>query len=326
MALKTHSWEHSLLSLAHEAWHTANVPPTIPVQTEAELTQAYAFCEGFTSTHSRSFHMASRLLPSAKRQAVRALYAFCRITDDLVDESVNMPADSVARLQRLGAWRQRALSPQPHDTDPVVVAWTDTRARYHVPATYAQQLIDGVAQDLHCYRYATFADLSAYCYGVASTVGLMSMCIIGFEGQAAIPYAVKLGVALQMTNILRDVREDWESGRLYLPQEELESFGLSEADIENRSLDGRWRAFMRFQVARNRQLYAEAWPGIALLDPDGRFAIAAAADLYRGILDDIETHDYDVHSRRAFVSKWGKISRLPGIWWRSQRVKRPVKE
>src|SRR5690606_11050910 len=144
---------------------------------------------------------------------------------------------------------------------PVVIAWTDARMRYGIPQTYAEQLIEGVAQDLNRSRYRTFDQLSVYCYSVASTVGLMSMHIIGFVGLDAIPYAVKLGVALQLTNILRDVREDWESGRLYLPQEELDAYGLGEEDVAAGQVDGRCRAFMRYQIARNRQLYEEAWPG-----------------------------------------------------------------
>lgn len=324
MTLKSHSWEHSLLSLAHEAWHSASTPPVLPVQNEAELARAYDHCEALTSVHSRSFHLASHLLPPAKRRAARALYAFCRVTDDLVDE---IPA---AARQDLGAvrtsleeWRKRALSPNAYIEDPVIAAWTDTRIRYHIPQRYAEQLVAGVAYDLAHYRYQTFEELSAYCYGVASTVGLMSMCIIGFEGQQAIAYAVKLGVALQMTNILRDVGEDWKSGRLYLPQEELAEYGLSEADIAAGRVDNRWRAFMRFQIARNRQIYDEAWPGIALLNADGRFSIAAAAELYRGILDDIEAHDYDVFSRRSYIGTWAKLRRLPGIWWRSRTVRSP---
>lgn len=324
MTLKIHAWEHSLLSLAHEAWHSTTVPPVLPIQSPAELAQAYDQCETLTAVHSRSFHMASRLLPPEKRRSARALYAFCRVTDDIVDERANANAQDRALTRvALEEWRRLSLSPHSNVKDPVVVAWTDTRARYHIPQTYAEQLIAGVAQDLDCYRYRTFEDLSAYCYSVASTVGLMSMCIIGFDGRAAIPYAVKLGVALQMTNILRDVGEDWRSGRLYLPEEELDAYGLSGEDIAAGRVDERWRAFMRFQIERNRQIYAEAWPGIALLDPDGRFSIAAAADLYRGILDDIEAHDFNVFNRRSYVNTWGKLSRLPGIWWRSRTVKAP---
>jgi phytoene synthase len=161
--------------------------------------------------------------------------------------------------------------------------------------------------------------LAAYAYGVASTVGLMSMHIIGFAGVEAIPYAVKLGVALQMTNILRDVGEDWRAGRVYLPQEELAAFGLSEADLAAGRVTARWRAMMRYQIERNRQLYAEAWPGIALLDGDGRFAIGAAAGLYRAILDDIITRDYDVFNQRAYVRGPAKLGLLPGLWWAVSR-------
>jgi phytoene synthase len=148
------------------------------------------------------------------------------------------------------------------------------------------------------------------------------MHITGYESDEAVRYAVKLGVALQLTNILRDVAEDWKRGRLYLPKDELKAFGLSEANIassvDSGSYDDRWREFMKFQIARARQISEEAWPGIKLLHPEGRMAIAAAATFYRGILDDIEAHDYDNFNHRASVSKWGKIRRLPKIWWQSR--------
>ena len=204
------------------------------------------------------------------------------------------------------------------------MAWSAARARYRVPERYAEQLVDGVARDLHQSRYETFADLAGYAYGVASTVGLMSMHIIGFSGAESIRYAVKLGVALQLTNILRDVGEDWRRGRLYLPLAELAHFGLTEADIAGRRVDNRWRAFMQFQIARNRALYEEAQPGIALLAADGRFAISAAALFYRAILDDIEAHDYNVFDRRAYIGRWSKLSMLPQIWWRSRTVRLPA--
>jgi phytoene synthase len=255
--------------------------------------------------------MASALLPAEQRQAVRGLYAFCRVSDDLVDEG------GPNRLQELEAWRHHSLSEHPPLNDKVALAWADTRSTYNIPQLYAEQLLEGVASDLTKTRYETFAELTDYCYSVASTVGLMSMHIIGYHGDDAIPYAVKLGVALQLTNILRDVAEDWENGRLYLPLEELHFFGLSEADIEAGIVDDRWRRFMRFQINRIHQLYAEALPGIALLSKQGRFAITAAAELYQAILDDIEAHDYDVFSRRAYLTKWEKLRRLPGIWWRA---------
>lgn len=319
MTATVHSWEHSLLRLAHEGWQAAKQQPFTTEASATDLVAAYLHCEQITAEHSRSFHLASRLLPPEKRRATRALYAFCRMTDDLVDEP-DEGAD-LSREERLGLlkeWQTRAFDPAPSSDDALVLAWADARARFHIPQRYAEQLIDGVAQDLTHSGYQTFADLTGYCYGVASTVGLMSMHIVGYRGAEAIPYAVKLGVALQMTNILRDVMEDWRNGRLYLPREELDSFGIAPEEIGER-VDYRWREFMRFQIARNRQLYAEAWPGIGLLARDGRFSIAAAADLYRQILNDIENHGYDNLSRRAYISKWQKLSRLPGIWWSSRR-------
>ncbi len=319
MSLSNTSWEPKLLSWAYEAVesHTPAETATAEVRTYVHtplLERAYRYCEALTKDHSRTFFLASSLLPEAKRRAVRALYAFCRFSDDLVDRAGSDPQAA------LEAWRRRTLASCPPSDDPVALAWADTRARYGIPRRYAEQLIEGVARDLTQTRYATFDDLAAYSYGVASTVGLMTMHIIGFSGPEAIPYAVRLGVALQLTNILRDVGEDWRAGRLYLPQDELAAFGLAEEDIAAGQVDDRWRSFLGFQIARNRRLYAEAMPGIALLHPEGRFAIAAAAGLYRAILEDIEAHDMDVFTRRAHVSQWDKLRRLLGIWIRARRL------
>jgi phytoene synthase len=309
-----HAWEHNLLDLATEALHLHDEQPKAALTfEETVLEHAYGYCESVTAVNSRSFHLASGLLPVDKRRAARALYAFCRTSDDIVDR---MEGDESARLAQ---WRMRATREHPPADDLIAVAWADARLRYDIPLRYAEQLIEGVARDFNQTRYATFDDLTEYCYGVASTVGLMSMHIIGFSGPEAIPYAIKLGVALQMTNILRDVGADWRIGRVYLPQDELAAHGLSEDDLAAGVVTERWRNFMRFQIERNRRLYAEAMPGIRMLNRDGRFAIAAAADLYRGILNAIEANDYDVFSRRAYVGKWGKVRMLPGIWWRSRR-------
>jgi len=325
--LTLHTWELPLLSRAQEA-HLAvagTAMPRIAAHNPPILERAYAYCERVTAAHSRSFYWATQLLPRHKRQAIRALYAFCRVSDDIVDRpGKSQSADLLEHT--LLHWRRQALS-QPIYTDMpsdvtahdlIALAWADTRARYAIPACYAEQLIDGVARDFQQTRYRTFADLAAYAYGVASTVGLMSMHVIGYADKDAIPYAIKLGVALQLTNILRDVGEDWRSGRLYLPLDELDAYALTEEDIAAGRINERWRACMRFQIARNRCLYAEAWPGISLLNRDGRLAVAAASELYRAILDDIEAHDYDVFSRRAHVDTWGKLRRLPLIGWHSR--------
>jgi phytoene synthase len=262
--------------------------------------------------HSRTFYLASTLLPAQKRRAMRALYAFCRVSDDLVDAI----GEGRARQAHFEEWCERALSNLPPADDPVALAWADTRLRYRIPAVYAQQLLEGVARDMQATRYATFEELAVYCYGVASTVGLMAMHIMGFSGPQAMPYAIRLGVAMQLTNILRDVGEDWQAGRLYLPVDELACFGLDEQYISRGRVDGRWKAFMRFQITRTRRLYTEAWPGIGMLHPDARFAVGAAATLYEDILKDIEAHDMDVFNRRARVSTDRKLCLLPGIWYR----------
>src|SRR5512136_2036370 len=307
--LHTHAWEPALLSQALEAWQSMAVTAPQSLSDQLLLDRAYAHCAQLTARHSRSFHRASSFLPREKRRAVRALYAFCRVTDDIVD-----CPDCQAR-QTLSEWRHIALAADPPIDNLVAVAWADARHCYRVPLRLAEQLVDGVARDLDQTRYATFDDLTTYACGVASTVGLMSMRIIGYRSAAAIPYAIKLGVALQLTNILRDVGEDWRSGRVYLPAAELARFDLAEDDLARGQVDDRWRAFMRFQIERTRRLYAEAWPGINLLSKDGRLAIAAAGDLYRRILDDIEAHDYDVFTRRARVGTPRKLLGLACLWW-----------
>lgn len=312
MTLLIYDWENPLLTLAQQNTPQHRIGPVICIAGDTLVDWAYAYCERITAVNSRSFHLASRLLPPPQRRAVRALYAFCRTTDDIVD---NTEGDSSTALK---AWRHRAFHSSDHSHDPIPTAWRDACTTYRIPHIYAEQLVDGVARDMVQNRYETFAELAEYAYGVASTVGLMSMHIIGFRSQEAIPYAVRLGVALQLTNILRDVAEDWRRGRLYLPQEELAAFGLTEADIAAGVVTEKWRSFMRFQIDRNRRLYREAWPGITMLNPEGRLAIAAAAEFYAAILQDIEQHDYDVFSRRAHVGKWGKVRRLPSLWWRTR--------
>ena len=317
MATASISWEEKL-------FHRANVTATPALifghDVDREtLDAAYLHCADITRRNSRTFYMSSRLLPGEMRAAARALYAFCRITDDIVDQ----PATDVgggSRLAELRGWRQRSLDSHYSNadlasTDLATLAWTDTRARFGIPKAYAEQLIEGVSQDLTHNRYASFDELAHYCYLVASTVGLMTMHIVGYAGPQVIPYAIKLGVALQLTNILRDVGEDWANGRLYLPQDELAAYGITEDQIAAGKVTPRWRVFMRFQIDRARQLYAEAMPGIGMLGRDGQIAIAASAVLYRDILAKIEENDYDVFTQRAHTSALEKLGRLPSIWW-----------
>jgi 15-cis-phytoene synthase len=316
MSLLQQPWEVRLLTAAQEALDSQSMQGRVETNSR-DLREAYRVCEVMTRRHSKTFYLASALLPRDKRLAARALYAFCRITDDIVDDPAK---DSEQGVSELREWQQLVMTECPVQDQPVCLAWADAQMRFDIPRGYAQQLIDGVARDARQQRYQTFDELAEYSYGVASTVGLMAMHIVGFQGADALPYAVRLGVALQLTNILRDVGEDWRNGRLYLPLEELAQFGLDEADVERGLVDDRWRAFMRFQIARNRQLYAESLPGVAMLHRNGRFAIAAAANLYQAILVDIEASDYDVFSRRAHLRMWGKLRRMPQIWFASRKA------
>jgi 15-cis-phytoene synthase len=312
------AWEHQLLVQARGALTTPCLED-LPVVDAQALRYAYDYCKVVVHANSRTFGLACRLLPPDKRRAAHALYAFCRATDDLVDETQLVPSTE----DLIAGWRSRLSVSFLAAHDPVPLAWADTQTRYGIPRGYADQLIDGITRDLHQQRYQTFGELAEYCYGVASTVGLMVMHIIGFDDEGAIPHAIKLGVALQLTNILRDVGEDWANGRLYLPLTELAEFGLGEADIEAGFVSDAWRAFMRFQLGRARQLYREAQPGIQFLESDGRLAIGAAAGLYRAILDDIEAHDYDVFHRRAYLPALEKLKRIPAVWWSCRMTSRP---
>jgi phytoene synthase len=303
------NWENRLLALAGNIPHPQSRPFFSYWAGDASLRKAYNQAEKITSQYSKSFYFASGLLPEEKRSAVRALYAFCRTVDDIVDESSDSERDC-----QLDYWRAMVDSASFEENDLVAAAWADTLTRYHIPRHYALQLIDGVARDLFQARYQTFEELATYCYGVASTVGLMSMYIVGFHTSDAVPYAIKLGVALQMTNILRDVGEDYQVGRLYLPREELAFYGIQEADIAQGRITDNWRQFMRFQIDRTRQLYEESWPGVKMLEREGQLAIGAASVFYQGILDEIEKSDYDVFSRRASLSALAKVSRIPALW------------
>jgi len=302
-------WENQLLALAGHVPHPSTRPFFSYWAGDAALQKAYKYAEVVTAEHSKSFHLASGLLPEEKRSAVRALYAFCRTVDDIVDESADDERES-----RLDYWRTMIETASFANNDLVASAWADTVTRYHIPRHYALQLIDGVNRDLMQSRYQTFDELATYCYGVASTVGLMSMYIVGFKNNDAVPYAIKLGVALQMTNILRDVGEDYHNGRLYLPREELAFYGIREEDISEGRVTDNWRQFMKFQIERTRHLYKDSWEGVGMLEREGQLAIGAASVFYQGILDDIEKHDYDVFTHRASLSAMGKVSRIPRLW------------
>lgn len=304
-------------------WFEVEQEPAVPSRTStlrlwwaassASLSDAYDICEGITRHHSKSFYLATSFLPYEKRRAIRALYAFCRWSDDIVDEPDHASGYS------LEGWATSARSVDGPDDNAVLLAWADTRRRYNLSTTVIDDLLAGIRMDLTIDRYTTFDDLWLYCYRVASTVGLLSMQIIGYK-EGADPYAIKLGVALQLTNILRDVGEDARRGRIYLPLDDLARFGLTEPDILASCCDERYHALMQFQIDRAERLYEEAWPGIAMLHPDGRLAVAIAATVYRGILPAIKRNGYNNHTVRAYVPTQAKIAMLPRIWWQARNA------
>lgn len=310
-------WRPARLAVVDPPLSQRQATSTLPAATDAGLAAAYAECDRITRHNSKTFYLATRLLPRSSRRAVRALYAFCRTTDDLVD------VDGATRAD-LARWRAEVARPAQRQRDPVLVCWADTRERYDVDPRYEQELIDGVALDLEPARYATWPELAHYCYLVASTVGLLSLPLIGLArgvtfAQAA-PYAIQLGIALQLTNILRDVGEDAAHGRVYLPERDLARFGLTAEDILRGVYDERFVALMQFEIARAQRLFDVALPGIKLLAPSARPAVGAAALLYRAILDRIVAIDYRVHTERASTSGKAKLLRLPGILWTVLRL------
>jgi phytoene synthase len=261
-------------------------------------------------SHSKTFFFATGLLPAEKRSAIRALYAFCRQTDDLVDRQDANALD-------IENWRDQVNLDAGQQTNPILYTWARVREKYAINRLYEKELIDGVLLDVQFPLYLTWEDLRRYCYLVASTVGLLSMPIIGLASgvtfEQAAPLAIQLGIALQLTNILRDVGEDAEFGRVYLPEEDLARFGLSTRDILLKVNDRRFVELMRFEIERARNIYQEAIPGIALLSASARLAVGAAAFLYRAILDEIEDIHYQVFTRRAHTRGLRKLVMLPGI-------------
>lgn len=283
---------------------------------------AYHAIDRVIRQHSKTFYFATGLLPRAKRRAIRSLYAFCRCTDDLVD------ADG-ATLADIQSWREQVSLGPEQQTNPVLQAWAITRAQFRVDRRYETELIEGVGQDVQFRPYPTWQSLQEYCYRVASTVGLMSIPIIGLAPRVqfdqAAPYAIRLGIALQLTNILRDVGEDLDRGRIYFPLEDLERFKLSLRDIQRRVFDQRFIDLMRFEISRARQLYHQALPGIAFLARSARVAVTSAALLYAAILDEIEVIAYNVYHKRAFTSTARKVGLLPTILLKVVRLRAPAK-
>ncbi len=289
---------------------------------EHDIELAYDHCRNVTATHARTFYFASFFLGKPKRTACYAVYAFCRYVDDLADEygrSGNSPA---AVEQAILRWRRDLESVYNGRTkeEPVLIAWTDLLRRYDIPRELPELLIEGCMSDLRpSIHVETFDELYDYCYKVASVVGLMTGRIFGYTDPGADARAVDLGIAMQLTNILRDIGEDAAKNRIYLPREELEKFGLKDWNPIEGRITPEFRKFMRFQIDRARGYYASANLGIPMLEPDSRLTVQLMSDNYAAILGAIEQNDYDVFSHRAFVPFSRKLLSVPRLWLRRHR-------
>ncbi|MEY3297559.1 MAG: All-trans-phytoene synthase [Cyanobacteriota bacterium] len=287
----------------------------------SSVEDAYELCRQVTAKYSKTFYMGTLLMAPAKRRAIWAIYLWCRRTDELVDG----PQAQFTNEKTLDRWESQlesVFAGCPVDDEDV--ALVDTLEKFPLDIQPFRDMIAGQRMDLHRNRYDTFQDLELYCYRVAGTVGLMSTTVMGVDAEQytapwhpkelidPTPHAVALGIANQLTNILRDVGEDARRGRIYLPLEDLAKFNYTEADLMAGVVDDRWRALMAFEIDRARHYYAEAEVGISLLSPDARWPVWAALDLYRQILDVIEENGYDVFNRRAYVPSLRKLVTLPG--------------
>ncbi len=311
----------------------------------SEIEKAYEYCEQVTKLHAKSFYFAAKFLPPLKRRAVYPIYAFCRHVDDEIDELgagneaeaifavkrwksdleevyafAKMPKRELAKPQ-IDQPKSETENRKPKTKNQVLVfrAWQDLLKTYNIPQNLPLELIEGVLMDTSVKRYQTFDELYVYCYRVASTVGLMSSEILGYADKSALEKAEAMGIGMQLTNILRDIKEDALMGRIYLPQEDLRRFNVSEEQIFANEFDANFAALMKFQVERARSFYREGEKGIALLEKDSRFTVLLASRIYAKILDEIEKLHYDVFAKRAHTTKSQKLLAIPGIWLESKK-------
>lgn len=267
----------------------------------SELSASYAFCERVARARAKNFYYSFLLLPKPKRLAMCAIYAFMRECDDLSD-GPNASPEAMAR------WRDdltETLDGRPA-RHPVWRAFRDTVQRYRIPHRYFHEMVDGVASDFDFGPVRTFDDLYHYCYLVASVVGLTIIHIFEFHDPAAIPLAEKCGVAFQLTNILRDVKEDADNGRVYLPQDDLDRFQVASVNEPSAALT----ELLRFEAGRAKQYYDESRPLLQMVNPDSRAALWALMEIYRRLLHRIEASHFDVLSKRIRLSTGEKLAIL----------------
>ena len=276
----------------------------------SDLDRAYIHCQRIAKTEAKNFYYAFRTLPTAKRQAIYAVYAFCRYCDDVADD--DLPPEEKRRL--LAETRDRLHNPRLATDDPVFMALEDAISTFAIPPSYLEDIIRGVEMDLEVSRFETFEDLREYCYLVASAVGLICIEIFGYEDPVAREYAVDFGIAMQLTNIIRDIREDAERDRIYIPMEDIRRFGYSERELMESRNNEYFRSLMDFQAARTRGYFGSGERLLPLLSRESRACAGVLHQLYSRILDRIESTGYDVFERRIGLSVSEKLLLVARLW------------
>ncbi|MCF7908284.1 MAG: phytoene/squalene synthase family protein [Candidatus Omnitrophica bacterium] len=273
------------------------------------IDQGFKEAEKLTKKHAKTFYFASKFLGLEKRRAAYSIYAICRISDDSVD-------NANGGLKKLSRIEEKINSAYGLDCsrEALLLAFKQTVDKYNIPKNYFDQLIKGMHLDLEKKSYADFKQLYDYCYKVAGVVGLIMLEVFGYRDNKAKQPAVDLGIAMQLTNILRDVKEDLGLGRIYLPQDELKSFGLSQEDLSSEKISDKFITFIKYQIRRARNYYQLADEGIKMItDKRSRFVVCAMSKVYGAILDQIEKNNYDLFFQRASVSRLGKLGLLAKV-------------
>ncbi len=275
-----------------------------------ELKVSFQYSKMLTAHYSKSFYISASLLPAEKRWATFGLYAFCRYVDNLIDNPRNRSQEELfTEVDELETEIIRGYK-YGESQHPTLQAFIYVAKRYDIPLEYPLDLLKGVKMDVTQKRYETFDDLYLFCYRVAGVVGLMMTHVLGNKSDDAFYYAEKLGIAMQLTNILRDVQEDKDMNRIYLPLDELRQFGLREDEILSERISTKVRKFMRFQIRRAQKYYDQANKGIGLLDRNAQFAIVSSSKIYNGILHKISARNFNPFLGRVYVPQLKKFAIL----------------
>ena len=288
----------------------------------SDLRESYAECKRLNSLHGKTYYLATLLLPKAKRPFVHALYGFARYADEIVDD-LNSTLTEVEKAKALQQWSDQILRDLVggESSDLIGAALIDTVTRFDIPLKYFEAFIHSMKMDLSVTEYKTYEDLMEYVYGSAAVIGLQMVPILGPLSPEAYECAEKLGIAFQLANFIRDVGEDLDRGRVYLPLDELATFGVTRADLEKKILTPEIINALKFNIERVRNLQREAAPGIAMLEKSSRACIEAASELYCGIVDEVEAIDYQIFKKRAKTSTWRRIKVAFPAWLRAIRAR-----